>query len=583
MQAGLPPVALAGEASPTSPTIAPLAESPSAAAFGSDPTFDIAEPSLAEEAITRPWDVKDSPRSLNATRTARAIPPHSAPHARFVDPVPRHADGDEANSVHNVVDANGQRQSSPVPASSLVAPASPARPAPRSGNGNLMGDEAEYRERDGFTYSVRTTTIANENRTARSATPRAARAPRPLEGLKPAQTGDDGKTRSAAAPRPLTTSSNLRRTAPTRWFRPNPLRDSGIAQKTLRSEPYVQQASAQSPAGEAHRAEGVTLAQQPPAENLETVPSIADDQPLPFDLNAAEKEAAAPTQPDAKAPVEEPAGQPLEDDLSLDDLPFGDTEKKTPAETTRPSVDTQPSVDSAFPDFSEKKAPAEEMPAKENSAAPKSDEELPFPFDAPTDEKIPAEAPPMKEAPLETAPSEDLPFGDTSAEALPDDTPVEQPTVTEANATGLKSILAVTTSIAPPSGELPADRSQGASEGIAVAYCPGQASRGWAISEYNWKPTGMFHQPLYFEEVNLERYGYSHGIAQPAISYGQFLVNVIAMPYKVMAEPSREEVYTLGHYRPGSYAPYRIHYPPANISGGVFEAGLAVGLVFLIP
>jgi hypothetical protein len=575
-QAGQSPVGLpvqqAGNATATKAGVAPITDRKPTAAFGNEPSFDIAEPSRTQEAITRPWEVNDSPRPLKAP-TASRMPNQRAPLIHTAELA-----GSGAQPITNSTStefATQPRPASPSAAGSLVSPASPARPAPRTGSGNLLGNEAEYRGRDGFTFSVRTTNIAGQTRTARSITPQAVKAPRPLEVSKPAPTKDEGKTRSAAAPRPLATSSNLHRTAPARWFRSNPLRDSNIAQTNLRPQPYVQQTSAQSPEGESYSDEGVRLAQQPPAtENLEDIPSIGDEQPLPFDLNSADKEAAPPAEPAEKMPAEEKASPPLEDDLSLDDLPFNDTEKKAPAEPKKPVVD----------------APAAE--ANPNNE-PSTDTELPFPFDVPAEEKKPAETAPMNEvpadkapmldAPADEAPVEDLPFGDNSAESMPDETPAAQPTVTEANEMGLKSILDLTTSIAPPTGELPADRFQGSSEEAALAYCPGQSSRGWSVSEYNWKATGMFHQPLYFEEVNLERYGYSHGIAQPAISYGQFLVNVIAMPYKVMAEPPREEIYTLGQYRPGSYAPYRINYPPASVSGGLFEAGVVIGLVFLIP
>lgn len=561
------PVQQPGNGSSLEASIAPVPSRNNVTEPGSIQPVDIAEPSRAPETITRPWEVPDSPRPLQPQAATR-IPQHSTSATH-----PDHA------AVHH--------PGSPAPASRLVSPASPVRPATQKSSGNLLGNEAEYRERDGFTFSVRTTNITGQTRTARSATPRTARAPRPLEVLKPTRAKDDGKIRSAAAPRPMTTSSNLHPMAPTRWFRPNPLRDSSIAQTNLRSQPYVQQASAQSPEGESQSDDGVQLAQEQPAtEAIEDVPSIGDvpslgdEQPLPFDLNSGDKEAPTTAEPAEKMPAEEKTSPPMEDDLSLDDLPFGDTEKKDPAaETKKPMAD----------------APAAE--AKPN-AEPKSDTDLPFPFDVPAEEKKTAEPAPMNEEPAdkapmleapadntpteEKAPTEELPFGDTPVETTPADAPAVQPIVTEANDGDAKSILAITTSIAPPAGELPVDHAKGSSE-AAVAYCPGQASRGWSVSEYNWKATGMFHQPLYFEEVNLERYGYSHGIAQPAISYGQFLVNVIAMPYKVMAEPPREEVYTLGHYRPGNYAPYRIHYPPASVSGGLFEAGVVIGLVFLIP
>jgi len=110
--------------------------------------------------------------------------------------------------------------------------------------------------------------------------------------------------------------------------------------------------------------------------------------------------------------------------------------------------------------------------------------------------------------------------------------------------------------------------------------------RNWPTVCYEWDAPALAHRPLYFEEVNLERYGYGMKyvrVAQPVISAGQFFATVPTLPYRMLAEPARDPVYTLGHYRPGSDVPYCPVYPPLSVSGGVAEAGVATGLIFLIP
>jgi hypothetical protein len=54
-------------------------------------------------------------------------------------------------------------------------------------------------------------------------------------------------------------------------------------------------------------------------------------------------------------------------------------------------------------------------------------------------------------------------------------------------------------------------------------------------------PAGLefCYQPLYFEEVNLERYGRSFGILQPVVSGGQFYTRTALLPYHVFAQPAR--------------------------------------------
>jgi hypothetical protein len=103
---------------------------------------------------------------------------------------------------------------------------------------------------------------------------------------------------------------------------------------------------------------------------------------------------------------------------------------------------------------------------------------------------------------------------------------------------------------------------------------------------YAWDAPALCHKPLYFEEVNLERYGYSPrglGWAQPAISGAHFFAMVPALPYRMWSEAPLECVYDLGNYRPGSCVPYRIHYPPWRPGAGAVEAGIATGLIFAIP
>lgn len=141
----------------------------------------------------------------------------------------------------------------------------------------------------------------------------------------------------------------------------------------------------------------------------------------------------------------------------------------------------------------------------------------------------------------------------------------------------------VSVNIAPPSDELP--------ENVAAICRQTTPQRsdtrltcGWAVYEKRWAATCMHHRPLYFEEVNAERYGYTPcHCGQPLISAGRFLATIPALPYLMVARPPGECIYTLGHYRPGDCAPYRWHHPPRCVAAGVFEAAVVVGLVALVP
>jgi hypothetical protein len=109
-------------------------------------------------------------------------------------------------------------------------------------------------------------------------------------------------------------------------------------------------------------------------------------------------------------------------------------------------------------------------------------------------------------------------------------------------------------------------------------------NRHWLASTMTWKASGVCHKPLYFEEVQLERYGHSAGpVLQPALSGAHFFLNIATLPYKMGISPPNECEYALGYYRPGSCAPWLLPPIPLSVRGALLEAGAITGGVFLIP
>jgi len=107
--------------------------------------------------------------------------------------------------------------------------------------------------------------------------------------------------------------------------------------------------------------------------------------------------------------------------------------------------------------------------------------------------------------------------------------------------------------------------------------------RRFATTTFTWKAAGYCHKPLYFEDWNLERYGHSHGWADPIISGAHFFATLPVLPYKMGVELPWECVYPLGYYRPGSCAPWTCPAVPISCRGMVLEAATVTGLVFLLP
>ncbi len=108
--------------------------------------------------------------------------------------------------------------------------------------------------------------------------------------------------------------------------------------------------------------------------------------------------------------------------------------------------------------------------------------------------------------------------------------------------------------------------------------------RQWEASKVTWKASNLIHKPLYFEEVNLERYGHTAGpILQPVVSSAHFFANIAILPYKMGVHLPNECQYALGYYRPGDCAPWITQPVPLSLRGALFQAGAVAGAAALIP
>jgi hypothetical protein len=162
----------------------------------------------------------------------------------------------------------------------------------------------------------------------------------------------------------------------------------------------------------------------------------------------------------------------------------------------------------------------------------------------------------------------------------------------DVNRDGVRGIGALTTDIrikdlrdGQPAGDVPPDEAHKVLS-TQAQLASGCERRPWTPLCYQWEASGLFSQPLYFEDWNLERYGYSPKglrLLQPIVSAGRFYVTVFTLPYQMVVHPPKEPVYALGYYRPGSPAPYRWSRPEIRPLAGLAALGIYAGLVFLIP
>jgi hypothetical protein len=108
--------------------------------------------------------------------------------------------------------------------------------------------------------------------------------------------------------------------------------------------------------------------------------------------------------------------------------------------------------------------------------------------------------------------------------------------------------------------------------------------RSWTPMTMTWKASNLCHNPLYFEDVNLERYGHTHGpVLEPLVQTAHFFGNIAVLPYKMGVHGPTECQYALGYYRPGNCAPWIKPPVPLSVRGAYVQAATMTGLFWLIP
>ena len=99
-----------------------------------------------------------------------------------------------------------------------------------------------------------------------------------------------------------------------------------------------------------------------------------------------------------------------------------------------------------------------------------------------------------------------------------------------------------------------------------------------------WAPTNLYHNPLYFEDPALERYGHTYPpVVQPFASAGRFATQLVGLPYQMSLHPVHSREYTLGYYRPGECAPKKHYQIPFNEEAAFVQAAAMAGFFLIFP
>jgi len=172
---------------------------------------------------------------------------------------------------------------------------------------------------------------------------------------------------------------------------------------------------------------------------------------------------------------------------------------------------------------------------------------------------------------------------------IPEEVAAPQNAAANAEKSGLRcqagpSLASLSTDISLPGGTLPSNIAAQCAASESPIIDP-RMQGVWAETNHHWAATCLKHRPLYFEEINAERYGYTASyVLQPLISAGKFFLTIPALPYKMAVECPKSCSYTLGHYRPGSRCvPRRPNRLPLRASGSLAQVGMVAGLILLIP
>lgn len=110
------------------------------------------------------------------------------------------------------------------------------------------------------------------------------------------------------------------------------------------------------------------------------------------------------------------------------------------------------------------------------------------------------------------------------------------------------------------------------------------SNRTFSDCLYQWQATNQWHNPLYFEDPALERYGHvHHQCVQPFVSVARFGVQLAGLPYQMTIDPVCKRMYNLGYYRVGECAPKKYYRIPWDTHAAVNEAAVWTGLFFIFP
>ena len=128
----------------------------------------------------------------------------------------------------------------------------------------------------------------------------------------------------------------------------------------------------------------------------------------------------------------------------------------------------------------------------------------------------------------------------------------------------LRPIGSLTINIAPKEGQVP--REVNPTKTLEKEFGATEFQREPLDYSYMWESPAFFNRPLYFEQPNLERYGYDWGISQFWISGAQVLRQDSPAPVHDGGASAARTRLLVGLLSPGQSRPYQINWPEVRLT-----------------
>lgn len=109
------------------------------------------------------------------------------------------------------------------------------------------------------------------------------------------------------------------------------------------------------------------------------------------------------------------------------------------------------------------------------------------------------------------------------------------------------------------------------------------AGRSFPPGQLVAEPSYLCYGRLYFEQKNLERYGWDLGPFTPLVSAAGFYWDLATLPYHMGTAPCRWYECNTGYCLPGDPVPLLLYPPELSLTGLIAEAGVVTALFAIFP